>query len=141
MYRQDGRVFLATICTRDGRNVFSAIGFGETCLGLLRELRAARGNPVFAYCLMPDHAHLVVGVHQDCPLPSFVQAWKSLCAKAWRELGGGRSFWQRSFHDRALRRWDHLQSACLYVLANPVRRGLVGDWREYPLCGSLEWEL
>jgi REP element-mobilizing transposase RayT len=141
LYRQDGRVFLVTLCTRAGKEIFADVDFGRRCVELLAELRRARDNPVFAYCLMPDHVHLVVGVHEGSSLPAFVQAWKSLSTREWRQRGGSRTFWQRSFHDRAQRQHEHLQATCLYVLANPVRKGLVREWREYPLCGSLEWEL
>lgn len=141
LYRQEGRVFLATLCTLGKREVFTDLDFGRRCVGLLVELRRARGNPVFAYCLMPDHAHLVLGVRRESSLTSFVQAWKSLTTREWRGRRRGQSLWQRSFHDRAQRQHEHLRATCLYVLANPVRKGLVREWREYPLCGSLEWEL
>ena len=141
LYRQDGRVFIVTICTADRRAVFLDVDFGLECVRILERLRAERGNPVFAYCLMPDHVHLVVGVHEGSPLPRFVQSWKSICVAAWKARGGRRSFWQRGYHERAMRWREDLKAACLYVLANPVRKGLVREWREYPLCGSLEWEL
>jgi REP element-mobilizing transposase RayT len=141
LYRQEGRVFLVTLCTLERREVFADLDFGRRCLELLAELRRARGNPVFAFCLMPDHAHLVLGVRGGFSLTSFVQAWKSLTTREWRERRRGQSFWQRSFHDRAQRQHEHLRATCLYVLANPVRKGLAREWREYLLCGSLEWEL
>ena len=141
LYRQEGRVFLVTLCTLEKKEVFADLDFGRRCVELLAELRRVRGNPVFAYCLMPDHAHLVLGVRGESSLTSFVQAWKSLTTRERRERRRGQSFWQRSFHDRAQRQHEQLRATCLYVLANPVRKGLVREWREYPLCGSLEWEL
>ncbi len=52
-----------------------------------------------------------------------------------------RPFWQRSFYDHALRTDEDLVHTARYVLANPVRAGLVHDFRDYPLCGSLEFDL
>ncbi len=49
--------------------------------------------------------------------------------------------WQRSFFDHALRREEDLRKAAEYVLNNPVRDGLVEDRRDYPLCGSFEFDL
>ena len=43
--------------------------------------------------------------------------------------------------DRALRTGEDLRQAALYILNNPVRKGLVEDFRLYPLCGSLQWEI
>ncbi len=47
--------------------------------------------------------------------------------------------WQPGFYDRALRRNEDLYSAAHYVLANPVRAGLVEHYSEYPLSYSV-WE-
>jgi hypothetical protein len=40
--------------------------------------------------------------------------------------------WQRGFHDHALRQDDDLAAAARYVIANPVRRGLVKRVADYP---------
>ena len=108
---------------------------------MLEELAHADGVPVHAYCLMPDHVHLLIAVSGAYPLPRLVQRWKSMCYRERRRLGNADTFWQRSFHDRAVRRDEDLRAAALYALNNPVRAGLVKHHREYPLCGSLEWEL
>jgi hypothetical protein len=50
-------------------------------------------------------------------------------------------FWQRSFYDRALRDREDVFSAAMSILGNPVRAGLVKDFHDYPLCGSMEFEL
>jgi REP element-mobilizing transposase RayT len=90
---------------------------------------------------MPDHVHLLVETLASSPLPSFVGSWKSLCYQARRRRGNPANFWQKSFFDRALRGTDDLLATALYILNNPVRKKLVEDFHEYPLCGSLEWEL
>ena len=141
IYSQDGRIFFLTICTRSKRRVFENLDLGRLCVDSLQKIARRRGNPVYAYCLMPDHVHLVVGATERSNLTGFVQSWKSACTAIWRDLGGESSFWQRSFYDRAQRHHDDLRATCRYVLANPVRAGLVKEWREYPLSGSLVWEL
>jgi putative transposase len=44
----------------------------------------------------------------------------------------GQAIWQSSFHDRALRSEAELKPAARYVIANPVRAGLVASVRDYP---------
>ena len=51
------------------------------------------------------------------------------------------SFWQKSFWDHFLRVEEDLQEVVDYVLYNPIRRGLVEEWRDYPFSGSLVFEL
>ena len=141
VYRQSGTAFAVTIATRDRQRVFSDLGFAADCVEALQRQAMDRDVPVYAYCLMPDHAHLLIGVPFYGDLVRSIQAWKSLCYLAWRRRGYRRSFWQRSFYYRAVRREEDLRQAALYVLDNPVRAGLVEEWREYPLSGSLVWKL
>ncbi len=94
-----------------------------------------------AYCLMPDHVHLLVCVGGKNSLTELVGAWKSLCALAARQRGKPAGLWQRSFFDHALRSEESLQAVADYILANPVRAGLVTRQADYPLSGSFEYVL
>lgn len=40
--------------------------------------------------------------------------------------------WQRGFHDRALRQEEDLIATARYVVANPLRAGLVDRIGDYP---------
>lgn len=40
--------------------------------------------------------------------------------------------WGRGFHDRALRREENLRAVARYIVANPLRAGLVGNVLDYP---------
>jgi REP element-mobilizing transposase RayT len=90
---------------------------------------------------MPDHAHLLIGVGSGADLCRLVGSWKSRCFLARRVAGNSTRFWQRSFYDHAIRGDEDLLAAARYVLENPVRAGLVKDYREYPLTGSFEFDL
>jgi len=41
--------------------------------------------------------------------------------------------WQKSFYDHALRRDEDVRLMAQYIIANPLRRGLVEDVLDYPL--------
>jgi len=141
VYRADHQPFSITIGTSPRQPVFQDLAFAKTCVEELGQVRAQTGHPIFAYCLMPDHVHLLVGGVDDSPLPEFVQRWKSLCYRRWREMGREQTFWQRSFYERAIRQKEDLRAAARYILMNPVRAGLVKDFLAYPLSGSFEWDL
>ena len=140
-YRRSGTIFSVTIGTNPRQDVFLDLEFGKECIDILKMLSERTKNPVFAYCMMPDHAHLLVGVEKSSPLSSFVGAWKSLCYQARRRRGLLSKFWQYSYYDRALRSDDDVRAAASYILNNPVRRKLVETFSDYPLCGSFELEL
>ncbi|MCC7210600.1 MAG: hypothetical protein IT451_02000 [Candidatus Brocadia sp.] len=50
-------------------------------------------------------------------------------------------FWQTSFYDHFLRKEEDVRDTVMYVLNNPVRKGLVAEWREYPYSGSFVYDV
>lgn len=101
-------------------------------------LRAATetGFAIVTYCLMPDHAHLVVdGERDDSDCLRFIKLAKQYSAYYYKQSFGQR-LWQRYGYERFIR--DAMERALTirYLLANPVEAGLVGDPREYHGLGS-----
>ena len=135
-YCQAGRIFLVTVSTSPRRPIFSEPGLAYECIELLHAVVKKSGTRVYAYCLMPDHAHLLVEISLEVPLPAMIRSWKSLCYQARRRRGDAEKFWQRSFWDRGIRCEEDLVRAVQYVLANPVRAGLVDEAGEWPWSGS-----
>jgi putative transposase len=101
-------------------------------------LRAARerGFVIVTHCLMPDHAHLVIdGERDDSDCLAFIKLAKQYSAYYFKQAHGHR-LWQRYGHERFIR--DDMERALTirYLLANPVKAGLVSDPREYHGLGS-----
>jgi REP element-mobilizing transposase RayT len=139
-YAQSGSVCSLTIAVRDRRAVFEDHDLAAAAVEVLRALSAKRRVPLFGYCVMPDHVHLVVGPSSECDIVTFVGQYKNLVLRAAWTRGVTGSFWQSSFWDHFLRSDEDLGAAVEYVLTNPVRRGLVIDWRDYPFAGSLTYD-
>jgi REP element-mobilizing transposase RayT len=92
--------FLITVVTRDRVKAFSDIEFGRLAERALRDqaFRATFALP--AYCLMPDHAHVVAtGQTQDSDLRRLMDRWKQASGFAWSRLGHGR-LWEEGYWDR-----------------------------------------
>ncbi len=49
-----------------------------------------------------------------------------------REEGGCGPVWSRAYHDRALRRDEDILAVARYIIANPLRAGLVQRVGDYP---------
>jgi putative transposase len=91
---------------------------------------------VVVACFMPDHVHLMVRLDgKGRSLSDYVNVWKGLWTRRLA-LAGELPFWQRTFFDHWMRRGEDLEYA-RYIVANPVRRGLVGEWREYPFTRAM----
>ena len=134
-YLIPGSGWLVTIGTAERAAVFADRPLAEAVAVLLSERCAALGAVLDAYCLMPDHAHLLVQV-ADRGLVDVVRDLKSRSTRLWWTFGGSGPLWQRSFHDRRMRTPGDYERAAAYVLTNPVRAGLVEDWADYPHLGG-----
>lgn len=96
------------------------------------ELRAAPVETL-AWVLMPDHLHWLF-VLGEASLAKTVRRMKSCAAIAVnRHLGRQGRLWQKDYHDRTVRNEEDLQKLARYVVANPLRAGLVERIGDYPL--------
>jgi len=90
---------------------------------------------LFAWCVMPNHVHVVVRFFPGQTLASVVHSWKSFTAKqANRILESRGAFWQKEYYDHLIRDEHEFESAVQYVADNPVKAGL-RDWKWVWVCG------
>ena len=141
VYAIEGVMCFITICTEGKIPSFQN---KELTLAFIDQLKTDAGSgcvPVFAYCFMPDHLHLVVAPGKKRDIVQFVGEYKGRTTRLSRRFGMKGKFWQTSFYDHFLRKEEDVRDVVMYVLHNPVRKGLVSEWREYPYSGSLVYEL
>ena len=113
-------------------DVFLAEGDQETYLGLLREWCGRAGTEVWAYCLMPNHVHLIL-------VPSTEDGLRAALGEAHRRYtrhvnsreGWRGHLWQERFHSCPMDE-AHLLAGARYVELNPVRAGLVTRPQDWP---------
>jgi REP element-mobilizing transposase RayT len=81
---------------------------------------------VIAWCIMPNHVHVIIETREEYPLADILHSWKSYSAhEANKLLRRSGIFWFREYHDRLIRDGEHLAAAIEYVENNPVKAGLV----------------
>ncbi len=132
-----GHAFSVTIATAGRDHVFATAPPAERCLELLEETTLKFQAKVFAYCLMPDHIHLLVWLPEEASLLTFVKHFKQITSYHVRRLlGRPGSVWQTRFYDHALRREEDLHGVAAYIFHNPVRAGIVTEPSLYPYSGS-----
>lgn len=90
----------------------------------------------FAYCLMPDHLHMLVSPQGGANLSTLLGGYESYITRAAWGFGVEGKLWQRSFYDHILRRSKDAEGVVAYILNNPVEAGLVKDWEDWPWCGT-----
>lgn len=113
-------------------------GFHTTFRELMLHAAAREQLVCPAYCLMPDHLHLLwMGLRRESDQ---LNAMKFLRTHLEPALGGGRE-WQHQPHDHVLReeerRRNTFASFCFYTIANPVRAKLVKQDTDWPFTGAI----
>jgi putative transposase len=104
------------------RIVFSKESDFEFFLATLRECKSAYGVKVYAFCLMPNHIHLVLEPSEEV----------EMLGKFMKRLAGRQTRYANRLHGRTGTLWEsrykssaiqekYLLACCRYVELNPVR--------------------
>jgi REP element-mobilizing transposase RayT len=102
----------------------------------LRKHSAACKFHVHAYCIMPDHMHvLAAAAAEESNLIKLVESFKQETAFEFQRRSH-RRLWQFKYYDRILRAGDAVDRVAWYIWLNPVRQGLCRAQADYPFAGS-----
>ena len=85
-----------------------------------------------AYVVMPDHLHWLMQLEHKVTLQQVIRSMKSQTAKVV-----GRPIWQSSYYDHAIRKDEDIVNIARYIVANPIRAGLVKKVGDYPHWDSI----
>jgi putative transposase len=100
--------------------------------------RDERVHDLVAFCVMPNHVHLVCTPLQreDSTYHVLYRILQSLkrhtARKSNKTLQRQGTFWQGEGYDHVVRDADELMRIIWYVINNPVKAGLVSDWEAWP---------
>ena len=99
---------------------------------MIRNINRSPGTQTLAFVVMPDHVHWLLQISGEKSLSEIIQATKSASAHAINRIAGRKGkFWQPGFHDHAVRTEEALRDIARYIVANPLRAGLVTSVRNY----------
>jgi len=137
-WSQIGQVYLLTLVTKDRRPWFAEFDCGRIAVREMRRLQSEGALNSLAFVVMPDHVHWLVELRETQSLSRSVQLFKGRVARELnRHLQRRGAVWQVAFYDRALRHDDDLRAAARYIVANPVRSGLVSKVGAYSLWDAI----
>jgi REP element-mobilizing transposase RayT len=121
-----GQTYLVTTATASREPWFAR---WPVAIAVARELggkRLWRDSHNQAWVLMPDHKHVQLTLGKSESLSHLIARVKAVSARAARTATVcRRPFWARAFHDHAVRSDEQAVAAARYIIANPVRAGLV----------------
>lgn len=135
MPRGEGLGHIAHVLSRGNARatVFHGDGDYRAFLALLARAKARFAVQIFAFCLMPNHFHLVAQPSPDSTLSAFMQWWLTSHVRRYhRQYGSSGHVWQGRFKSFPIQQDAHLLTVMRYVLWNPLRAELAGSVRDWP---------
>ncbi|MBI2799504.1 MAG: transposase [Gammaproteobacteria bacterium] len=128
-----GRAYFVTARTHARRPLFADFFCGRVLVSEMRWAEDAHLVQSLAWVVMPNHFHWLV-VLEDGELQRVVGRIKSRTTFRLRKMYGHLGpLWQAGFYDQAIRHEHQLLPFARYIVANPIRAGLVRRVGDYPL--------
>lgn len=130
---ESGRPYLITTVTRDRRPLFADWRMGRLLVTELKTATEKNYAETLAWVVMPDHLHWLM-IPDTEPLDAVIRRIKSRSTIAVnRHMGTTGPMWQHGYHDHAVRKTEDIRAIARYLIANPLRAGLIKHIGDYPL--------
>lgn len=127
-----GQLYLLTTTVERREPLFRDFHLARLMVEQLRHAERTGMVQSLAWVVMPDHLHWLIALDQ-VSLSALMRRVKCRSTCLINKTSGRRGrLWQKGFHDRALRRDDDVLAVARYIVANPLRAGLVSSVRDYP---------
>jgi len=132
-YSEPGREYLVTAVTHQRAPWFKDIHSARLLVQEMQRLEREGVAIWLAWVIMPDHFHALLSQTGQTSLSAVMNRLKGRSARTINaRYGRTGSFWQRNFHDHALRTEEDRIEIARYVVANPLRAGIVARMEDYP---------
>ena len=122
----------------------SGLACSEVVDGLVPYLTKAAAHfesTVPIYTFMPDHVHLIVRGSVGQSAPKLVMDEFKQRSGSWLKRQNLGFAWQRNYWDHIIKPDQDWKEQVNYIAYNPVRRGLIENFREWPYTGSIGHDL
>jgi REP element-mobilizing transposase RayT len=136
-YSQRGGIYLATFTTSARRRIFDDFSLACAACRTFEASAGAESATLLCWVLMPNHFHGLIRLEDGRPLSSVVQRLKSISTRACHGKQPDVTVWAKAFHDHALRQDEDLRQTARYIVANPLRAGLVARAGDYPFWNTI----
>ena len=132
-YSAENQIYLITTVTHLRKPIFHNFTIGRIVVETMKKLHDTDRVSSLAFVIMPDHLHWLIQLKHE-PLYKVIRSFKGVSAREVNQyLGREGKLWQAGYHDHALRKEEDLPAVARYIVANPLRAGLVKKVGDYPL--------
>ena len=137
-FLRKGRVSIAnhyyciTLVANSRRSLFNDLSLNRLLINEMRRLEEEGACKSIVFIFMPDHIHWLLQLKTHLTLSSVIRSFKGRCSKLAREQSQISKLWQPDYYDHMIRDESDLVNCARYIVANPLRAGLVKNVGSYP---------
>ena len=126
-FSQPNQIYHSTFSTKNREPIFNSFANARLVIHALKQSDELQHTNTLAFVVMPDHIHWLFALGNKHQLRNVVKIIKS---KATIQIG--KPIWQAGYYDHAIRKDEDIANIARYIIANPVRAGLVNKVGDYP---------
>ena len=126
-YSQANQIYHIITNTKNRQPIFKNLKYARIIIQNLMLQDEQQFTKTLAFVVMPDHMHWLLELKEAKTLSAIVKSVKANTAQTI-----GRPIWQAGYYDHAIRKDEDIANIARYIIANPVRAGLVKRVGDYP---------
>ncbi|MBB3063245.1 REP-associated tyrosine transposase [Microbulbifer rhizosphaerae] len=137
-FSASNQIYLATATTYERKPIFKSWDSARLACACFENRSILKNSEILSWVLMPDHAHWLIQLGENADLSELIKKMKSASALLVnKSTSASGPLWDKGFHDRALRKEEDIVAAARYLVANPLRAGLVKRVEDYPYWNAI----
>ena len=87
---------------------------------------------IIAYCIMGNHAHLLIRTSETQYMSDFMQRINTIYAKYYNSKNDRVGYvFKNRFYSEPIKNESHLKNCIVYIQKNPVKATMVANYKEY----------
>jgi putative transposase len=126
-FSQHNQIYHITFTTKNREPIFKIFTNARLVINVLKQSDDLQHTDTLAFVVMPDHVHWLFALGNKHQLHDVVKTIKSKIT-----IKIGQPIWQAGYYDHAIRKDENIVSIARYIIANPIRAGLVKRVGDYP---------
>ena len=131
-FSEPNRAYFVTTVTHCRQPVFLDLYCARDLVNCMKQIHQSKKALSLSWVIMPDHFHWLIQLN-EMPLSKVMNELKGASSRIINQrLKTNKTLWQKSYFDRAIRDGEDIREVARYIVANPLRAGIVENIGEYP---------
>jgi len=141
-YHEDKALYFITTTTEGRKEIFKDSIACELLVNILIYNKFIYDFSVYGFVIMPDHFHIIIQPNGELNISEIMKKVKGNFSRFYNKITGLKGgIWQQGFYDEGIRDEVQLREVIKYIHANPFKKGLVSDVREYKYSSYQYYEM